>query len=174
MIMANRLSSRHGVGILLAVLCLGLGVLVATELDKTPVTAPDQAPPPTAAKSAAGGGAASFSLPPLQRFGSVTERPLFSPDRKPPQHADDTAGAWSSFVLAGIIITPQSREALVLHGKPQTIVHLQEGQALEGWTVTSIYPDHIVFRDGLNEHELRLTPKAPLPDVATRPRLPTE
>ncbi len=113
-------------------------------------------------------------MPPLQRFAVVTERPIFSPDRRPPQHSDDTTGAWSSFVLAGIIITPQSREALVLHGKPQTVAHIREGQALDGWTFTSIYPDRVVFRNGPNEHELRLTPKAAAPDVATRPRLPVE
>jgi general secretion pathway protein N len=172
--MTIRLSSQHKIGILLGVLCLGLGALATTELGDAPVTARDQPPPAAAGKSPATSAAATFTLPPLQRFGVVTERPLFSPDRKPPQHADDTAGAWSSFVLAGIIITSQSREALVLHGKPQTVAHIQEGQALEGWTVTSIDPDHVVFRDGPNEHELRLTPKAAPPDVATRPRLPAE
>jgi general secretion pathway protein N len=170
--MAMRLSSQHMVGLVLGVLCLGLGAIAARELAAAPVT--QTQPAPAAAKTPAASAPASFTLPPVQRFAVVTERPLFSPDRKPQQHADDTAGAWSSFVLAGIIITPQSREALLLHGKPQTVAHIQEGQALEGWTITSIYPDHVVFRDGINEHELKLTPKAPPPVVATRPRLPTE
>ena len=172
--MAMRLSSQHGIGILLGALCLGLGALAATELGDAPVTARDQAPLPSAGKPLPTTAAGPFTLPPLQRFAVVTERPIFSPDRKPPQHSDDTAGTWSSFVLAGIIITPQSREALVRHGKRQTIAHIQEGQALEGWTFTSIYPDRVVFRNGLNEHELRLTPKAAPLDVATRPRLPIE
>jgi general secretion pathway protein N len=172
--MAMRLSSQHAVGILLGVLCLGLGALAASELGATPTTVQDQAPPAADGKTSATSAPVAFALPPVQRFAVVTERPLFSPDRKPPQHADDTAGAWSSFVLAGIIITSASREALVLHGKPQTIAHIQEGQALEGWTVTSIDPDRVVIRDGLSEHELKLTPKAPPPTVATRPRLPVE
>lgn len=173
--MATRLSSQHRIGILLAVLCLGLGVLAASELGDARAPGQSQPLPAPAAQPAATSTAPTFSLPPLQRFAVVTERPLFSPDRKPPQHAADTAGAWSSFVLAGIVITPQSREALVLHGKPQAIAHLQEGQALEGWTITSIYADRVVFRDGLNEHELRLIPKtATPPNVTTRPRLPVE
>jgi hypothetical protein len=172
--MPARLSSQHKIGILLGVLCLGLGALAATELGDTPVVVGDRPPPAAADQSPTTSAMSTFTLPPLPRFAVVTERPLFSPDRKPPQHADDTAGAWSSFVLSGIIITPQSREALVLHGKPQAVAHVQEGQGLEGWTVTSIYPDHVVFRDGLNEHELRLTPKAAPPEVATRPRLPIE
>jgi general secretion pathway protein N len=174
--MATRLSFQHGIGILLGALCLGLGALAATELGAATAPGQNQASPvPAAAVTpTTTSGAAAFTLPPLQRFAIVTERPLFAPDRRPPQHTDATAGAWSAFVLAGIIISPQSREALVLHGKPQTIAHVQEGQALEGWTVTSIYPDRVVFGDGLNEHELRLTPKAAPPDVATRPRLPIE
>jgi general secretion pathway protein N len=169
--MAMKLSSRHMIGVALGALCLGLGALAASELAAAPATL--EQPAPAAAKTPAASAPAAFTLPPVQRFAVVTQRPLFSPDRKPQQHAD-TAGAWSSFVLAGIIITPQSREALVLHGKPQTVAHIQEGQALEGWTITSIYPDHVVFRDGINEHELKLTPKAPAPVVVTRPRLPTE
>ncbi|HEY1505070.1 MAG TPA: hypothetical protein VGF92_12265 [Stellaceae bacterium] len=169
------LSSQHRIGFLLGALCLGLGAFAATELGGGAASGQNQAASaPAAAKPPTTGAPPAFSLPPLQRFAIVTERPLFFPDRRPPQHADNSAGAWSSFVLAGIIITPQSREALVLHGKPQTIAHLQEGQALEGWTITSIYPDRVAFRDGLNEHELRLAPKAALPDVATHPRLPTE
>jgi general secretion pathway protein N len=171
--MAMRLSSQHTVGILLVALSLGLGALAASELRTAPFTAQDQGPS-AAGKTPATSTPAAFALPPVQRFAIVTERPLFSPDRKPLQHADNTAGAWSSFALAGIIITSASREALVLHGKPQSIAHIQEGQALEGWTVTSIYPDRVVFRDGLSEHELKLIPKAPLPTVATRPRLPAE
>jgi general secretion pathway protein N len=171
--MATRLSAQHGLGVVLGALCLGLGALVATELGNSRGVAPDQASP-AGKPAAAASTALSFTLPPLQRFAVVTERPLFSPDRKPSQHATDTAGAWSSFIIAGIIITPQSREALVLHGKPQTVAHVQEGQALEGWTVTAIDPDRVVFRDGLDEHELRLIPKAATPDVATHPRLPVE
>ena len=169
--MAIRLSVQHRVGVLLGVLCLGFGAIAATELGDAPATARDQPPPAAAGKSPAKNTAATFALPPLERFGVVTERPLFSPDRKPTQHADNTAGAWSSFVLAGIIITSQSREALVLHGKPQAVAHIQEGQALEGWTVTAIDPDRVVFRDGANEHELRLTPKAAPPTVTTRARV---
>lgn len=172
--MARRLSFQHRIGILLGILCLGLGALAATELGDAAASGQAQISPAAGGQAPATSAAPTFSLPPLQRFAVVTERPLFSPDRKPAQHAANSSGAWSSFVLAGIIITPRSREALVAHGKPAAIAHVQEGQALEGWTITSIYSDRVVFRDGINEHELRLTPKAAPPNVATHPRLPTE
>jgi hypothetical protein len=99
-------------------------------------------------------------MPPLQRFAAVTERPLFSPSRHPPlQASDDAEGAWSGFALAGIIITPESHEALIRHGSPPTIAHLREGQDIEGWVVRSILPDRVVFAGGKELHELRLTPK---------------
>jgi general secretion pathway protein N len=173
--MRFRLAPQRSLPVLLGLLCLGLAVLASSELQDGQDASSVPAPPAPPAKAAAPGAApAAFSLPPLQSFAVVTERPIFAPDRKPAQAASETAGAWSSFVLAGVIITPQSREALVLHGKPATVAHLQEGQALEGWTVTSIYPDRVVLRDGLDEHELRLVPKAPPPVVATHPRLPVE
>lgn len=78
-------------------------------------------------------------------------------------------GPWSAFVLAGIIISPTSREVLILHGKPQTLVHLQEGQDVEGWVVTSILPDRIVLRAGAVEHELKLLDKA----APSTPVIPT-
>lgn len=144
---------------LLLIASLGLGVLAYAELT-WPVAAPEEtsaAAAPHAAQAPRDAIASRFSLPPLQSFSGILERPLFSQSRRPPpQGADDTTGPWSSFVLAGVIISGDSREALVLHGKPQTVVHLREGQDVEGWTVTSIQPDRIVIRSGASEHELKL------------------
>ena len=158
--------SRRLVIALLAMLCVGLAALAVAELTGSGATAP--APSAGAASAAAKPEVAApnpgFSLAALGSFAGVSQRPLFSPDRRPAARSADNSGAWSSFALAGIIITPQSREALVSHGKPPTIAHLAEGQTIEGWTVSAIYPDHVVFRDRLTEHELRLIDKtAPVP-----------
>jgi type II secretory pathway component PulC len=111
-------------------------------------------PPPAIQADAAA--AAAFSLPPLQSFAVVTERPLFSPSRQPAPASSNELDAWSSFVLAGIIISPDLREAMVLHNQPPMLVNLQEGEAIDGWTVANIFPDHAVFRNGDAEHELKL------------------
>jgi hypothetical protein len=152
-----------------AVTSLGFACAVLAVLALKEFTAP-----PAAVQSAPGAGASiepggpkdssraqTFVLPSLQRFSVVTERPLFSPSRRPALQTRDNSGAWSSFVLAGIIITPQSREALILHGKPPAIAHLQEGQSIDGWTVASIEADRVVFRDSVSEHELKLIDKGP-------------
>ena len=151
---------------LLALLCGAWVGLAVAELRGSGATAPEASGPSASAsaKSEAAAPNPGFSLPALGSFAAVSQRPLFSPDRRPAARSADNSGAWSSFALAGIIITPQSREALVSHGKPPAIAHLAEGQTIDGWTVSAIYPDHVVFRDRLTEHELRLIDKtAPLP-----------
>ncbi len=156
---------------LLAVLCVALAGGAIVELAGSDAATLESSGPgapasskiePTAAKT-------NFSLPALSSFASVTERPLFSPNRRPAARAADNSGAWSSFALAGIVITPQSRQALVSHGKPPTIAHLAEGQTVEGWTVSAIYPDHVVFSDQSTEHELRLIDKGAFPQTQSTP-----
>lgn len=152
----------------LLALCIGLAAAIYGEVS-APSEAVAGASPPAAAsaRQAKAEAPAPPTMPPLQRFSAVTERPLFSPSRQPPlQASDDSEGAWSSFVLAGIVITPDSREALIRHGKPPIIAHLREGQNLEGWVVRSILPDRVVFAGGDTVHELRLTSKPSTPSAA--------
>lgn len=148
----------------LVALCIGLAAAIYSEVSAPPEAAPGSSPPAAAnARQAKADAPTPPAMPPLQRFSAVIERPLFSPSRRPPlQASDDSEGAWSSFALAGIVITPDSREALVRHGQPPTIAHLREGQDLEGWVVRSILPDRVVFAGGDTVHELRLTSKPQL------------
>jgi hypothetical protein len=155
----------------LVLVCLGLAGVIAVEVSTPSLAVPEAASQPSApAKASVSAAPTPFSLPPLQSFASITDRPLFSQSRRPsPQGSDDTLGPWSSFVLAGVIISPASREALILHGKPPTVVHVQEGQNVDGWLVTSILPDRVVFRGGTTEHELKLLDKI---DPASSPKTP--
>jgi hypothetical protein len=145
----------------LAVLCLALATLLYAEL--APASAPAMAAPPAAAghgSPTAGretGEASNFRLPPLAHFAAVTERPLFAPSRRPARSLDDgTAGAWSSFVLSGVILSSGMRTAIIGHGEPPKLKHLQEGQEIDGWDVVSIRPDRVLLRRGDIEHALTL------------------
>jgi len=147
----------------LAVLCVAMAGLVYVELT-WPVAASEEAAAPAAPAGARKNAVAgSFSLPSLQNFNAVTDRPLFAQNRRPPAQGSDDAGPWQSLVLAGIIISPTSREALILHGKPQIAAHIAEGQDVEGWVVTSILADRVVIRNGSSEHELKLLEKSDRP-----------
>ncbi len=181
--MPSRTSLQTGILLFLAAVCLVMAGIIYDEL-VAPMDETDAggAAPATRTLTPAHEPATGFSFPPLESFSAVTDRPLFSPTRRPsPQGSDDSLGSWSSLVLAGIIIAPQSREALIVHGKPQVMAHVQEGQTIEGWVVTSILPDHIVLSGGGSDHELRLLDKpkpaagpgpVPAPTVPRRPFTP--
>lgn len=155
--------TQRSITALLLVLCAGLAVLAYGELIAAQRSPGDSLPALSvrAAHKQSDESARPFSLPPLASFSAVTARPLFSPTRRPPPQPEGPKATWSDFALAGIVISPQSREALVLHGNPPTVEHLRKGQTIEGWTVTSIFPDRVIFRDGAAEHELSLVGDAP-------------
>jgi general secretion pathway protein N len=138
----------------LTALAAGLGLLVVLEWSAPAASPAGEALAPAATAKAAEP-APVFSLAPLASFSAVTDRPLFSPDRRPAPEASETLGSWSALVLAGIVVTPESREVLIAHGNPAKIVHLQEGQSVDGWAVRSIDPDRVVVANGGEQHELR-------------------
>jgi type II secretory pathway component PulC len=163
---------------LLALLCLVLALVAVGELDasSSPASAKSLA---RSLQTAVDGGAAAtssppppFSLPPLQSFADVKERPLFSTSRRPAPASSGEPDAWSSFVLAGIILSEDLREAMVLHSQPSTLVHVKEGDAIDGWTLASLFSDRAVFRNGDAEHELKLnivpSAKAPVAPPGAR------
>ena len=151
--------SQLALAAVLTVMGAGLGALVAMEWNALASSPVSDAPPPAANATKAGAPAPVFSLAPLSNFSAVTERPLFSPDRRPAPEAGETLGSWSALTLAGIVVTPEAREVLIAHGTPPKIVHLQEGQSVDGWIVRSIEPDRIVVANGSEQHELRFLGK---------------
>lgn len=160
----------------LGLLCAAFALVAFSELDAaTSSPASESSIPSRAPEDAAAAGTLSppsFSLPPLESFAAVTERPLFSPNRRPAEISSGESDAWSSFVLAGIIITPELREAMVLHSQPPTPIHIHEGEAMDGWTLESLSADHAVFRHDVEEHELKLNVITNAkPSAAPEPRL---
>lgn len=110
-------------------------------------------------------------LPPLERFAVVTERPLFTAERRPP--AEDPAPEAGAVTrpplqLAGIVAVQDTYRVLARppQGEP---VRLAVGDEYQGWRVTEIGPERLVLtRDGRSEaYELR--PAAPAGDPRRRP-----
>ena len=107
-----------------------------------------------------------FTLPPLETFAEVSERPLFSSSRRP--ISAETAAAVVqplSASLAGIVISPSSSSIIVMHGDPPTLMRLKEGDDIDGWSIRSIEPSRVVLRRGAEEQQLKLHDTAP-PQVA--------
>ncbi len=151
---------RIAAAAVLGAACLGLTLVISLELtgrsDALDVL-PGRTTPPPAAPSRE---PSRFTMPPLQSFAAITARPLFSRSRRPAPVSSESLGPWSSLVLAGIIITPDAREALIRHGNPNVTSHVKIGQQVQGWTVVAILPDGVVLRSGATEHKLKLPQKA--------------
>jgi general secretion pathway protein N len=120
--------------------------------------------------------------PPEDRdaYASVTERPLFRPQRRPPEEDPEVAEQppetkaavdLAGLDLSAVVITPSVVSAWVRDNKAQELKRLRLGDELEGWAVKDIRSDRLVLeRQGeLNELLLRDFTKLP-PPVVPPPR----
>jgi hypothetical protein len=131
----------------------------------------------SAAPDAGAAAPALAALPPVARFSAISERPLFSPSRRPTPGEKAAAagpGIEQRYRLLGLVSTGDTRRALLTDGKRRFAIG--EGAALEGWTVARIEHDRVVLSSPLGEAVLTLQPAAGEnwvdPPVVARPPLP--
>ena len=145
--------------ILPALLCLGLGAAVYLELQR-PVDPVAAASVPGAVDVPAVNAPvpALFDLPPADAFIEIVERPVFSPNRRPPSYLLDEPEDFEpaaavrrqdlDVTVVGIITGPRAL-ALLRAESSDRLVPLAVGQKVSGWTLTAIEPFRVVFnRDG--------------------------
>jgi general secretion pathway protein N len=156
-VIAASYSSPFPALILSALLCAGLGVALVVELNAAAPVAQQPASTAPPAVAALPEISNRFTLPPLASFAEVIERPLFSSSRRPmatetQQHVDQPLSA----SLAGIVISASSSSVIVAHGDPPVLTRLKQGDELDGWSVSSIEPNRVLFRRGSEEQQLKL------------------
>ena len=140
----------------LLALCAVLSVVAYGEWT-APIGGETAAPPAASKRTAETEARAPEGLPPLSQFAEVTERPLFQQSRRGSAEADGGgSAAFTDLTLAGVIVTPDTRQALIAHGEPAEVVYRREGQSVDGWMVTSIKSERVVVQNGPESHELRL------------------
>ncbi|MBV9553911.1 MAG: hypothetical protein JO032_14100 [Alphaproteobacteria bacterium] len=101
--------------------------------------------------------AGHFALPPVDNYGEVWERPLFSATRRPVVvEASQSQEQALSAALAGIVISKAQRNAVVIHGDPPVPTRIKEGDAVDGWTVHLIERSRVVLRRGAAEQQMKL------------------
>jgi type II secretory pathway component PulC len=148
----------------LLLICLAFGVLIYQQLTMAPdseafarssterdVELPDLPPPP------------QFSMMGIENYQAVLERPLFSPDRRPPP-GDSTTPTVSKefdFDLKGVVIEDNVRTALLRRQIDGQIVRLARGDEIEGWTLLEVELDYVVVEHDGHEEVLELTFDAP-------------
>jgi hypothetical protein len=170
----------------LAILAL-VGVLVLQWMDWPP---PNPASSPIAQVPAPPGEPAGTAADPLARlnppeprdaYAAVVERPLFRPERKPPDPEDteptqpepepEIATTLDGMDLSAVVITGGVNSAWVKPPGSDELIRLRLGDELEGWAVTDILPDRLVLERQGERDELPLRdftaappPAPPAPD----------
>lgn len=106
--------------------------------------------------------AVDAELEEFQRYAAIVERPLFFPDRRlpvlevavvdaeaPPPPPEPEPVEPLKAAIAGVVITPEVRLAMVADEEAGKTVILREGMALEGvqaaWRLTDITPRGVAF-----------------------------
>ena len=118
---------------------------------------------------------------PLNFYGEVVRRPLFAADRKPPLEANVTAvdsidiGELENLVLFGVVISGDTKYAIVNNTKDDTTEQIKEGHRYKGWRVSTISPGSIQFEGEDAQYELFVSPnettkKSGLRDTPRKPR----
>ncbi len=162
----------------LALASAGLAGVVALQLARpgevpSPQTAPTAAPAEAEAEAPA---SPEPYLPrPLESYGGIAERPLFSPSRRPSPAGGAAAGRSShdSLMLAGVILSTSKRLAMLESKRANGgVVVVREGQVVEGWSVESIAADRVVISHNGEVVELLLDDKlkAPRKEVKRTPQ----
>jgi hypothetical protein len=120
----------------------------------------------------------SFELPPLDAFGAVIERPLFSPDRRPAVTAaapdaesqpSDESGVQGQILLAGTATDQGDRAVAILRDVTQgTQFRVWVGDQVGGWTVYAIKPREIVLENAKRQVTVTLDEPALPEPVSSR------
>lgn len=170
--MRARRAPARGTGALL-LLCLLLAGAVALEIRNPDKLVLLVGLPPGGTLITQGAGAGGESEPgPYQppgetAFEVIENRPLFAPDRRPPEagspaaaNSPATPAALDGLVLTGIIGAGEDRIAIVEPAGPPRpgaeSLSLRVGGELRGWTVEAIEADRILLVTGTQKYYMTL------------------
>ena len=87
--------------------------------------------------------------------------PLSEPSTVVPPRAPTTMPAAPGFTLAGTIVSPTVRRALIARGDSGTLEHVVEGEKIEGWEFEKILADGVILRHNTERVELKLRESLP-------------
>jgi hypothetical protein len=98
---------------------------------------------------------------PIRSFTEITERPLFTEGRLPPEPpAEETAQAAPvpppDLKLEGVAITSNSRTAVITDLRTNETLRLNEGMSHADWKVETVNKDSVTIKRGEQEIVLKL------------------
>ena len=99
---------------------------------------------------------------PLSDYLSVSERPLFTYDRRPfvfvVEAAPVEVGPRVEFELTAVIITSDARLALLRSNLTPTAQRVALNQTIDGWALSEVTPDSVVLRQNETSVTVPLRP----------------
>lgn len=174
--MARAGKQRTRPSALLFLLCLALGAAVYQELGSGAWSRlPKIAAPRTTPEITLPAPLPDFQMAPLADFTATLDRPLFLPERRPPeideQAKQEAKAALTPLkvVVSGVIMSDAGTFALVQREGATEILRLAVRDTIDGWSVTDILPDRVVFRRGAERQEVELKDLAPQHRPSVRP-----
>jgi hypothetical protein len=107
--------------------------------------------------------APGFSMPGLESYLQMVDRPLFMDGRKPGVEAGPTPApeqmvpqaSVQTVKLMGVIIMPGTQLAL-LSDDHNHYKRVRIGEIFGGWTLLAVFPDHVQMGHGAENKELKL------------------
>jgi hypothetical protein len=99
---------------------------------------------------------------PLGHYREMSQRPLFTQGRKPPEKRKPFAPKvvlTMPFILEGIIITAQQRAVLVRRKNTRESQLLKRGGEAEGWRLEAVEPLQATFKNGTRREVLLYKPE---------------
>ncbi|MCK1396962.1 hypothetical protein IVB45_25480 [Bradyrhizobium sp. 4] len=147
-------------------------------------------PPQQASTKPAPRGNPLWSVP-LSALTATQERPIFSAMRRPPPRAvvaspvEDVSApppkpveAPPPLLLVGAVVGEGDAIAILVNRTDQKVVRLRQGESLGGWSLTSVQPREVTFKQGERSEVLALQrpdaapPAGPPADAGGRPTMP--
>jgi hypothetical protein len=127
---------------------------------------------------------AIFTPPPPETFAEIDERSIFNPMRTriaPSGIAADNAETGTSLPadlsLVGIILDGERKMALLKSAAAPAVVSVTEGGVIDGWRVSTVLRDRVVFMAAGVRQELKLSdnkPNATPPSAAAAADKPSD
>ena len=149
----------------LLLICGLLSMVIVNQLDDQEAGRGDAAvEPANALTEQAAPELPEFDLPPLTEYATLMERPLFSSTRRPIVVEGNSAQApvtqqGLDVALTGVIIADESKVALIVPRNGVKPLRLSEGESYQGWTLSEVEAEGVIFRQGGRAQILELNHK---------------
>jgi hypothetical protein len=118
-----------------------------------------------------------FVPAPINSLREITERPLFTEGRIPPEKPTDTSEskvpvAPLRLKLEGVAITPQNKVAVITDQQTNELLRLSQGMSHGNWKVTGVNEESVTIQQGPKEITLKLEIDEASGSAGKRPSLP--